>query len=114
MNFWENVCDELEFKGINRKTLAQKAEFDVSNIGKGIKNGNIPAADTALKIANELGVPLEYLLNMESKTSQENNTKLIGEEIALFRKYRKLVQNMEKLSDKEKSAVEKLAENLGE
>ena len=40
MNFWENVDAELEFEGINRKTLAEEAQFDVSNIGKGIKTLN--------------------------------------------------------------------------
>ena len=52
MNFWERVDDLLERKDKNKKALAKEAGFDPSNISKGIKNGNIPAADTALKIAN--------------------------------------------------------------
>ena len=48
MNFWENVVAELGFQGKTRKELAAEIGFDASNIGKGEKNGNIPAADTAL------------------------------------------------------------------
>lgn len=62
MNFWERVNDLLELKEINKKTLAYEAGFDASNISKGIKNGNVPAADTALKIAKILGVSVEYLV----------------------------------------------------
>ncbi len=62
MNFWENVVEELEFQGKTRKELAAEIGFDASNIGKGEKNGNIPAADAALKIAHSLGVSLYSLL----------------------------------------------------
>lgn len=65
MNFWENVVAELDFQGKTRKELAAEIGFDASNIGKGEKNGNIPAADTAVKIAYSLGVSLESLLNMK-------------------------------------------------
>lgn len=68
MSFWENVVAELEYKGINRKTLALEAKFDASNIGKGLKNGNIPSADTAVRIANVLGVSVEYLVTGKDKT----------------------------------------------
>ena len=51
MNFWENVVSELEYQNIERKRLANEVGFDVSNIGKGLKNGNVPLADTAVGIA---------------------------------------------------------------
>ena len=63
MNFWERVDDLLDRTGINKKTLAYDAGFDVSNITKGIKNNNIPSAETAVKIAQVLGVSVEYLVN---------------------------------------------------
>ena len=55
MNFWERVDDLLDRTGINKKTLAYDAGFDASNITKGIKNNNIPSAETAVKIAQVLG-----------------------------------------------------------
>lgn len=63
MNFWERVDDLLDRTGINKKTLAYDAGFDASNITKGIKNNNIPSAETAVKIAQVLGVSVEYLVN---------------------------------------------------
>ena len=62
-NFWERVDDLLDRTGINKKTLAYDAGFDASNITKGIKNNNIPSAETAAKIAQVLGVSVEYLVN---------------------------------------------------
>jgi transcriptional regulator with XRE-family HTH domain len=53
----------LDRTGINKKTLAYDAGFDASNITKGIKNNNIPSAETAVKIAQVLGVSVEYLVN---------------------------------------------------
>ena len=63
MNFWERVDDLLDRTGINKKTLAYDAGFDASNITKGIKNNNIPSAETAVKIAQVLGVSVEFLVN---------------------------------------------------
>lgn len=63
MNFWERVDDLLDRKDINKKTLAYEAGFDASNITKGIKNNNVPSAETAVKIAQVLGVSVEYLVN---------------------------------------------------
>ena len=63
MNFWERVDDLLDRNDINKKTLAYEAGFDASNITKGIKNNNVPSAETAVKIAQVLGVSVEYLVN---------------------------------------------------
>lgn len=54
--FWNRVVEELEYKGMNRMELARRCEFSVTNIGQGIKLQSCPAADTALKIADVLGV----------------------------------------------------------
>lgn len=73
MNFWKTVIDELEYIGMNRKQLANEAGFDVSNIGKGLKNGNVPAADTAVKIAQVLGVSVEYLVTGKKNENTTQN-----------------------------------------
>lgn len=90
MNFWERVDELLKEQNLTRKALAITAHFDVSNIAKGIKNNNIPSADTALKIAQILGTSVEYLLtgtdpsekiNFESRTSPKTKeiNKILGE-----------------------------------
>lgn len=61
-NFWQRVDFLLEKNNLSRKELAASAKFDVSNIGKGIKDGNIPAADTAVRIAKFLNTTVEYLV----------------------------------------------------
>ncbi|MBP3449170.1 MAG: helix-turn-helix transcriptional regulator [Spirochaetaceae bacterium] len=62
-SFWNRVDKELEFLGKNRTYLANKCGFTVANIGKGIKLGSTPSAETAVKIAQVLGVSVEYLVN---------------------------------------------------
>ncbi|MBO7582717.1 MAG: helix-turn-helix transcriptional regulator [Treponema sp.] len=106
MNFWENVVAELEFQGKTRKELAAEIGFDASNIGKGEKNGNIPAADTALKIAFVLGVSLESLLNME--LSKKNNTVQPQLDIKLCKKYYSIIQKLNEMPDNTKNLLCKL------
>ena len=62
-NFWERVDKELEYKGKTRKSLAIEVGFNLGNIGKGIKLGSTPSAETAVKIAQVLGVSVEFLVN---------------------------------------------------
>ena len=108
MNFWENVDAELEFKGINRKTLAQEAGFDASLITKGIKTGSAPSADTAVSIAKILNVSVEYLVTGQLQNAQENQTAAI----ASFQKYRSFVNTMEHLDENTRQAIIELAEKL--
>ena len=93
MNFWENVVAELEYQEKTRKELASEVGFDASNIGKGEKNGNIPAADTALKIAQVLGVSLESLLEMDKIQTTESNCAQL--DIHLCKKYYSIIRKLD-------------------
>ena len=110
MNFWENVVAELGFQGKTRKELAAEIGFDASNIGKGEKNGNIPAADTALKIAHSLGVSLEYLLNMEEKSKKSSLEKDL--DIKLCKKYYSVIQKLNTIPDSIRIPICKMIEEL--
>lgn len=112
MSFWENVDIELEYKGINRKTLAQEAGFSLCNVGKGIKLGSFPAADTAVRIAKVLGVTVEYLVTGENNSSEKEAEKRIQADIDKLRKYRKIIDNLDLLSEVNKTAVMELVQNL--
>lgn len=90
MNFWERVDKLLEEKEINRKTLAAEAHFDASNVTKGIKNGNIPAADTAVKIARILNVSVEYLVDGTEKNYTQN-------ELKVFADFKKVIDDLKEL-----------------
>lgn len=106
MNFWENVVAELEFQDKTRKELAAEIGFDPSNIGKGEKNGNIPAADTALKIAHSLNTSLESLLNLEKEVSSKTGQPEI--DLQLCKKYYSVIQKLNEMPDNTKNLLCKL------
>lgn len=106
MNFWENVVAELDYQGRTRKELAAEIGFDASNIGKGEKNGNIPAADTAVKIAHSLGVTLESLLNMEENSKNTSNQPPL--DTKLCKKYYSIIQKLNDMPDNTKNLICKL------
>jgi transcriptional regulator with XRE-family HTH domain len=98
VNFWKNVDDELYCTGKDRKELAHEAHFDVSNIGKGIKENNVPAVDTAYRIARALNVPLESLLDGGESPKTDYDTEK-SEELSKFRKYRKVTDDLDALDE---------------
>ena len=63
-SFRSTLREELDYQGITVKELAAK-----SNVAKGAidsylgKQASMPPADTAARLANALGVTVEYLLN---------------------------------------------------
>lgn len=96
MNFWERVYELTILKNVERKYLGIVAGFDPSNIGKGIKKNSVPSADTALKIANCLGVSVNYLVTgipiIETNVDDEFKT------INKICEYRKLIKELETFS----------------
>lgn len=111
MNFWETVDSELEYQKKERKDLARAADFDVSNIGKGMKNGSVPLADTAVRIANFLNVSVEYLVSGGKSIGSLGETELSND----FRKfffYRKLVNKIDSMPEKTKSAIVEMFEKI--
>lgn len=110
--FWNRVVEELEYKGINRAELARRCEFSVTNIGQGIKLQSCPAADTALKIADALGVSVQYLVNGTKSPASAKNDQNTQEELRLSRKYRRLLEQCETLSPQKTELLSLIADNL--
>lgn len=110
--FWNRVVEELEYKGINRAELARRCEFSVTNIGQGIKLQSCPAADTALKIADALGVSVQYLVNGAKSPASAKNDQNTQEELRLSRKYRRLLEQCETLSPQKTELLSLIADNL--
>lgn len=119
MNFWETVLYELEYRGIDRKQLALEAGFDVSNISKGAKNGNIPSADTAVRIARVLGTSVEYLVSgatgfaggaREGRAEES----VLSCAVQRLQKYRRLLDAMDALGEHTREAIISLAEALSQ
>lgn len=115
MGFWQKVDDELSYLGKSRKELALEANFDVSYISKGIERNGIPIADTAVRIAKALNVSLEYLLDMEKAEAIKINVEEIEkEDIRIYKKYKKILEHLEKIDQKERKAILTLIETLSE
>ena len=108
MNFWERVTRIMEQKDINKKTLAAEAGFDPSNITKGIKDNNIPSAETAVKIAKKLEVSVEYLVTGKD-TIEKKPVLTVGETNP---KYHSIIKDLESLSPEKKNIVFNLIEEL--
>lgn len=69
MGFKENLKDELSYKGMSSKELANLTGISQGSISNYLKeNSSIPSADVAVKIANALNVSVEYLVS--GKNSQ--------------------------------------------
>ena len=112
MNFWERVDDLLDRNDINKKTLAYEAGFDASNITKGIKNNNVPSVETAVKIAQVLGVSVEYLVNGTETTKSPSQKETEQNQLRLYRKYHNLIEKMESFSEEKQTVVNNLVDNL--
>ena len=112
MNFWERVDDLLDRNDINKKTLAYEAGFDASNITKGIKNNNVPSAETAVKIAQVLGVSVEYLVNGTENTKSPSQKETEQNQLRLYRKYHNLIEKMENFSEEKQTVVNNLVKDL--
>lgn len=112
VNFWKNVDEELIYKGLNRKALADEANFDVSNIGKGIKENNVPGVDTAYRIARALDVPLEFLIDGTS-TAKTAAEKQQAEELNKLRKYRKVIDDLDALDEASRTPIINMIAELG-
>ena len=112
MNFWERVDDLLDRNDINKKTLAYEAGFDASNITKGIKNNNVPSAETAVKIAKVLGVSVEYLVNGTETSKSPSQKETEQNQLRLYRKYHNLIEKMESFSEDKQTVVNNLVNDL--
>ena len=62
-DFSRRILEELEYLNATRAELARYLGTRQSTIESWLKRDSIPAADTALKIARFLNVPLEYLID---------------------------------------------------
>lgn len=101
--FWKNVNDELQYQGMNYKTLAYLTGIPYTTLTNGKNRADsIPSADVALKISKALDKPLERLLgedadflNMDS-TIDERSKNI--QNMHLFKKYENLISDLEKCS----------------
>ena len=109
-DFWKRVDEELDFKGLTRTYIAEKCGCSLTNINLGLKRGSTPSAETAVKIAEVLGVSVEYLVN--GTDTSKNKHAQSEEDLHLFRKYQKLIQKCEELSPQKTELLATIADNF--
>jgi transcriptional regulator with XRE-family HTH domain len=63
MYFRENLREALDFSGMEQKELAAQTGISLKTIENYLKQGSsMPSADKAVRIAQALGVSVEYLV----------------------------------------------------
>lgn len=95
MDFWKRVEEELVYLGIGKKELAYRAGIKEQTLHKAIERGSNPAADTAIKIANVLGVSVEYLVTGLNPSDDKSRVQEQNEQIRLYKKYHELIEQIE-------------------
>jgi len=100
MGFRDNLKQEISFNGMLVKELAAatgvpKRALDTYLLSA---NASMPPADTAVKIAHELGVSVEYLVT--------------GEKEALPDDIRLIVRNLQRLGKKDRKVASALINAL--
>lgn len=111
MAFWDNVAFELDCLGMTNKALAEQVGITASNIGKGIRLGSSPSAETAVKIAKVLGVSVEYLVNgtdSEKTSSSQSDTRLSPK----YHKYAKVLDALISLPEHEREPIIQMISNM--
>lgn len=100
MGFKENLKEELLYIGMSSKELSNITGISQGSISNYLKeNSSIPSADVAVKIANALGVSVEYLVL--GKNSSKNE-RLYSTEIRL------ISEKIEKMSEHDKKIISAL------
>ena len=105
MNFRDNLREAIDFCCIEQKELAYKANISLRNIENYLReNASIPAADKAVKIAQVLGVTVEYLVT--GKNSAVKTVSSVDPEM------KTLIHNIKKLPKEKQVIVIQNALNL--
>lgn len=108
-NFWERVDEELEYKGMNRKSLATEVGFNLGNIGKGIQLGSSPSADTAVKIAKVLNVSVEYLVTGQDSSFQKENL-----DLHRYREYSSFINQLDSLPENQRELIKSIVAKMND
>jgi transcriptional regulator with XRE-family HTH domain len=108
MSFSENFREALDCSGIQQKQLANETNINQRSIEKYLqKDGSIPSAEKAVKIAQVLGVTVEYLVT--GKNLSDKNSASIDHEI------RQLIKSIKTLpKDKQRIAIKSILSHLAE
>ena len=103
MGFKEILKDELIYKDIQSKELALRTGISLHTINHYLaSNGNAPSAENALKIAQALGVSVEYLMTGKNASISDD----------IKPKVKKMIGELNYLSDEDLDLLGEFAKRL--
>lgn len=113
MGFRENLKEELNYRGILVKELADKTKIPKGTLDHYLaEKCTAPIAENVVKIAQALNTTVEYLVTGKENSKNKTQTEEIN--IRLCKKYYSLIQKIDLLSEKSKDVLENLVEVLEE
>lgn len=110
--FRENLRDIIEYKGLRTKELSALTNINKRTIDSYLDNrAVIPNAEVAVKLAKALGTTVEFLVTGEDSVNHEQK---IYSDFDTYRKYRKLVNELETLSPELLKSIEAMIHTASE
>ncbi|MBR2506630.1 MAG: helix-turn-helix transcriptional regulator [Bacilli bacterium] len=93
MDFRSRLKDEISYQDIRLKELAEKAGLSLRTLETYVRTkGSMPAVDVAVRIAQVLGVSVEYLVT--GNVSNNIDKDFIPEKYVQFRKLLEILGNI--------------------
>ena len=113
MNFKDRLREEIEYKGLSVKELANLVNISYSTMLSYIDaRGTLPNVETAVKIAGVLGVTVEYLVNGATSEKQKEYASSPEAVQPLYRKENDFLKIYTKLSTRDRRLLTSLANDM--
>ena len=110
--FRDNLKDLIEYKGLVRKELAAQTGISKRTIDTYLDNrAVIPNAEVAVKLAKALGTTVEFLVTGEDALNPEQK---LYSDFETYRKYKKIVNEVDKLSPELLKSIEAMTHSAAE
>ena len=74
--FWNNVKEELDYKGMSQKELSAFTDISYNTLQSWITKDRLPDAQDAVKIARALNVSVEKLVTGKEDISKDLNDEI--------------------------------------
>ena len=77
LEFWKRIKILLKDKNINQQNLAASLDIPSDTFSKWIQKDRLPDAEQTYKIANALGVSVEYLVTGNQSANKEKIDRIV-------------------------------------
>ncbi len=110
--FRDNLKDLIEYKGIIRKELSAQTGISKRTIDTYLDSRAVlPNAEVAVKLAKALGTTVEFLVTGEDSVNHEQK---LYSDFDTYRKYRKIVNELDTLSPELLKSIEAMIHTAAE